>query len=113
MEDDIAPLIASLLLAAAHLFAPRLRSLTLVPRSRWLSAAGGVSVAYVFVHLLPELAEGQGIVLTSSRRSCPASAARSSGPARVARWPTRCFCSWRRDRGAGAASELERPTAIR
>ena len=26
------------------------------PRSRWLSAAGGVAVAYVFLHILPELA---------------------------------------------------------
>jgi len=59
MDDQIAALLAALALAAVHLFAPRLRSLTLVPRSRWLSAAGGVSVAYVFVHLLPELARGQ------------------------------------------------------
>lgn len=62
MDDEIAPLIAALVLAAAHVLAPRLRSLTLVPRSGWLSAAGGVSVAYVFVHLLPELAEGQGAI---------------------------------------------------
>lgn len=62
MDDEIAALIAALMLAAGHLFAPRLRFLTLVPRSRWLSVAGGVSVAYVFVHLLPELAEGQAAV---------------------------------------------------
>lgn len=42
------------LFAAIHLFAGRLRFIRMVPRSRWLSAAGGVSVAYVFVHLLPE-----------------------------------------------------------
>ena len=30
-----------------------------MPRSRWLSLAGGVAVAYVFVHLLPELGEHQ------------------------------------------------------
>lgn len=59
MADEIATLAAALALAAAHLLAPRLTMLTLVPRSRWLSAAGGVSVAYVFVHVLPELAEGQ------------------------------------------------------
>ncbi len=59
MDHELAALLAALVLGAAHLFAPLLRSLTLVPRSRWLSAAGGVSVAYVFVHLLPELAEGQ------------------------------------------------------
>ena len=62
MDDQIAALLAALGLAAVHLFAPRLRSLTLVPRSRWLSAAGGVSVAYVFVHLLPELARGQAAI---------------------------------------------------
>jgi hypothetical protein len=56
------PLLSLLLvaaLAAVHLFAGRLRYLDASPRSRWLSAAGGVSVAYVFVHLLPDLAEEQ------------------------------------------------------
>lgn len=45
--------------AAVHVLGPRLRFLGGVPRSAWLSAAGGVSVAYVFVHLLPELAVHQ------------------------------------------------------
>ncbi len=49
-------------LAGAHLFSGRLRFLDGTPRSIWLSFAGGVSVAYVFVHLLPELAEGQEVV---------------------------------------------------
>lgn len=42
-----------------HVFGERLSFLTRTPRSIWLSSAGGVSVAYVFVHLLPELAEHQ------------------------------------------------------
>lgn len=42
-----------------HLFAGGLRFLAGTPRSRWLSFAGGVSVAYVLVHLLPELSDGQ------------------------------------------------------
>ncbi|QIN85214.1 hypothetical protein GBA63_15690 [Rubrobacter tropicus] len=46
-------------LVAAHLFSGRMRFLEVSPRSGWLSAAGGVSVAYVFVHLLPDLAEEQ------------------------------------------------------
>lgn len=46
-------------LAVLHVFAGRLRFLDRVPRSRMLSTAGGVSVAYVFVHLLPELAAAQ------------------------------------------------------
>lgn len=52
-------LLAALCLTAVHLFSGRLRFLDGTPRSIWLSIAGGVSVAYVFVHLLPELAEGQ------------------------------------------------------
>ncbi|WP_227260308.1 hypothetical protein [Salarchaeum japonicum] len=42
-------------LAAVHLFGRRLRVLDHLPRSRWLSVSGGVSVAYVFVHVLPEI----------------------------------------------------------
>ena len=48
-----------LLLALLHFFGGRLRFLAGVPRSIWLSCAGGVSVAYVFLHLFPELSEGQ------------------------------------------------------
>lgn len=48
--------LAVLALAGVHLAAGHLRRLEGPPRSRWLSAAGGVSVAYVFVHLLPEVA---------------------------------------------------------
>jgi zinc transporter ZupT len=50
--------IAALLLALTHLFAEKL-NFTAIPRSSWLSFAGGVSVAYIFMHLLPELAEWQ------------------------------------------------------
>ncbi|MGE3275142.1 MAG: hypothetical protein AB7O67_08510 [Vicinamibacterales bacterium] len=42
-----------------HLFGGRLVFLEGRPRSRWLSVAGGISVAYVFVHVLPELGEAQ------------------------------------------------------
>ncbi|SDY35044.1 hypothetical protein [Citreimonas salinaria] len=38
-----------------HLLASRMDWLDRTPRSLWLSTAGGVSIAYVFVHLLPEL----------------------------------------------------------
>ena len=46
--------------ALIHLYGGRLTFLSHVPRSRWLSFAGGVAVAYVFVHLLPELHRHQG-----------------------------------------------------
>ncbi len=52
-------------LALVHLLAGKLRLLRSVPRSIWLSAAGGVSVAYVFVHLLPEVAARQAHVVAT------------------------------------------------
>ncbi|RDV14645.1 hypothetical protein DXT99_13330 [Pontibacter diazotrophicus] len=48
-----------LVLVLIHLLGSRLRFLHGFPRSVWLSGAGGVSVAYVFMHLFPELHEGQ------------------------------------------------------
>lgn len=58
IERSAATLLALALagaLAAVHLFGQRLRALDVAPRSSLLSAAGGASVSYVFVHLLPEL----------------------------------------------------------
>jgi hypothetical protein len=46
-------------LTLVHLFAGQLRFLETIPRSRWLSLASGISVAYVFVHVLPELNAAQ------------------------------------------------------
>ncbi|WP_455448970.1 hypothetical protein [Natrinema thermotolerans] len=53
-DAALAPALA-VALALVHLFAGRLSVGGRIPRSRWLSLAGGVSVAYVFVHLLPEI----------------------------------------------------------
>lgn len=55
-------LLAALGLALLHLLGSRLRFLDASPRSRWLSAAGGVAVAYAVVHLLPELQEYHGVL---------------------------------------------------
>lgn len=51
-------LASALVLAALHLLAPRIRRLPFVPEEATASFAGGVAVAYVFLHLLPELADG-------------------------------------------------------
>lgn len=56
-----------LALVAVHVFIGKLRFLEGPPRSIYLSIAGGVSVAYVFVHLLPELAEDQKVIADSFR----------------------------------------------
>ena len=56
------PLVAAVALAVLHLVAGTLRFLGGSRRSVWLSIAGGVSVTYVFVRILPELAEAQEAV---------------------------------------------------
>ena len=55
-------IVISFFLAFVHIIAGRLHFLDTIPRSRFLSAAGGISVAYVFVHVLPELGEHQQVV---------------------------------------------------
>lgn len=45
--------------ALIHYFSGQLIHVQETPRSRFLSLAGGVAVAYVFLHLLPELNEYQ------------------------------------------------------
>ncbi|WP_284734586.1 hypothetical protein [Sphingosinicella terrae] len=52
-----------------HVLGGRLTMLSTIPRSIWLSGAGGVAVAYVFVHLLPELADHQLTLGARARRS--------------------------------------------
>ncbi|RBW69716.1 hypothetical protein DS031_09260 [Bacillus taeanensis] len=47
---------------AVHLTSKYMKFLTVVPRSRLLSVTGGISVAYIFVHILPELKEHQDIL---------------------------------------------------
>ncbi|WNS79189.1 hypothetical protein RRU94_16630 [Domibacillus sp. DTU_2020_1001157_1_SI_ALB_TIR_016] len=42
-------------LALLHFFSKNMAFLSVKPRSRFLSIAGGIAVAYVFIHLLPEL----------------------------------------------------------
>lgn len=51
--------LAAVLLSLIHIYASRLKALKVTPRSRWLSMGSGVSVAYVFVHILPDLKEAQ------------------------------------------------------
>ena len=59
MEGILLSGLVALLFAAVHLSGKYLRFLRATPRSIWLSFAGGVGLAYVFVHLLPELAAWQ------------------------------------------------------
>lgn len=47
--------IYNIALAIIHFSANRIIVLQNIPRSIWLSIAGGASIAYIFLHLLPEL----------------------------------------------------------
>ncbi len=51
-------LLITVVLVGLHLAAPAIRRLPLVPEAATASFAGGLAVAYVFLHLLPEIAEG-------------------------------------------------------
>jgi hypothetical protein len=57
-QSLIGALVAAVALAALHLAAPHIRKLPFVPERATASFAGGLAVAYVFLHLLPEIAEG-------------------------------------------------------
>ena len=52
----VASFLFASLFAFVHVGIGWIRVLDRTPRSRWLSGAGGVAVAYVFLHILPELA---------------------------------------------------------
>jgi len=61
-QSVLGALLIAGLLAGLHLAAPRIRKLPLIPESATGSFAGGLAVAYVFLHLLPEIAEGNEAV---------------------------------------------------
>ena len=58
-ESLAGALAIAVLLAALHVLAPRIRKLPGVPERATGSFAGGLAVAYVFLHLMPELVEGK------------------------------------------------------
>ncbi|MGY1669131.1 hypothetical protein [Geodermatophilus sp. SYSU D00710] len=61
-QSVVGALALTALLAGLHLAAPHVRRLPLVPERATTSFAGGLAVAYVFLHLLPEIAEGNEAV---------------------------------------------------
>ena len=62
--------IGAVVLALIHFFGYKLK-FSSIPRSKWLSAAGGISVAYVFIHLLPELEEWQSTFKEENKNILP------------------------------------------
>jgi zinc transporter ZupT len=58
-------------LAIIHLSAGKIRVVDELPRALWVSLAGGVSIAYVFVHILPELQAEQETFREASVAALP------------------------------------------
>jgi hypothetical protein len=58
----VGTLLAATALEVVHLLAGRVHSLGVFPGRVWLSAGGGAAVAFVFVHILPELGRGHRAV---------------------------------------------------
>jgi hypothetical protein len=54
--------ISVLVFTLVHLNAERIKSLSFISQSRFLSAGGGVAIAYVFIDLLPKLAKSDLLV---------------------------------------------------
>ena len=55
-------LLITIVFIAIHISTSYLKVLDKIPRSRFLSVAGGVAVSYVFIHILPELSENQATI---------------------------------------------------
>ena len=68
MATELAAVLLAIALAVINVGAGWLRFLQTVPRSVWLSLGSGVSVAYVFVHLLPEITARQAQLVESADR---------------------------------------------
>ena len=60
--------VAALVLASAYLLGGRLRAARFPRRRRWLSAAAGASIGYVFVDMLPGLARAQHLFTQATAR---------------------------------------------
>ncbi|MEX1136996.1 MAG: hypothetical protein WEB89_08850 [Balneolales bacterium] len=56
------PVLFVVILASVHVFANKINFLHTLSKSKWLSLAGGISIAFVFVHILPELHSMQAML---------------------------------------------------
>lgn len=69
LTDGVGEFILLGCLASVHLASALLRHMQFVPRSRLLSAAGGIVVAFVFLQLLPGLAADQAALSREGERA--------------------------------------------
>lgn len=63
---NIVGLLLAVCLGLVHLFVSRTRWLASIPQRWWISVAGGVSIAYIFLDIFPELGQAQEEILHSN-----------------------------------------------
>ena len=61
-----ATFVAALFLASAYVFGLKLKARSRPAGRNWISVSAGASIAYVFIYVMPELAEHQSTYLSSS-----------------------------------------------
>jgi hypothetical protein len=62
MEYSVAALVSVIIFALVHLYAEKMATLNLNFHRRFLSAGGGVAIAYVFIDLLPKISKSDSLV---------------------------------------------------
>ncbi|MEM6255113.1 MAG: hypothetical protein AAF821_19535 [Cyanobacteria bacterium P01_D01_bin.156] len=62
---NIVGLVLAICLALVHIFVSRTQWLANIPQRWWMSVAGGISIAYIFLDILPELSHAQDEILHS------------------------------------------------
>ncbi|MEM9008044.1 MAG: hypothetical protein AAGE59_31610 [Cyanobacteria bacterium P01_F01_bin.86] len=62
---NIVGLVLAICLALVHIFASKTQWLAKIPQCWWMSIAGGVSIAYIFLDIFPELSHAQEEILHS------------------------------------------------
>lgn len=59
MGANLVGFVLAICLGLVHIFASRTRWVKMLPQRWWVSIAGGVSIAYIFLDILPELSSAQ------------------------------------------------------
>ena len=67
---NIIGLSLAIMLALVHIFASRTEWLSQWPRRWWISFAGGISIAYIFLDILPELDHAQKEIEHGTHTPC-------------------------------------------
>ena len=66
LSPNLIGFVLAVCLALVHVFASRTQWVGRIPQRWWISIAGGVSIAYIFLDILPELSHAQSEVEHSS-----------------------------------------------